>query len=247
MKSRSSLDGTRSLKGGRQPVGLGADEGCGWYVRHVWAREVLGRVRWIGGGSGAGKTTIARRIASDHNGTLYSTDDVMADHARRLAPGEAPLLQAFREGSMDDRWVHRSPAEMLASFHWYAGEGFELIAEDLAAATRRGAAVVAEGFRLLPQLVAPLLEDSSDAVWLLPTPAFRRAAFEQRGTLWDIPSRTNNPERALSNLLERDAMFTDRLRFDIDRLGLTAIDVDVGDSEDVLLDVVTSALRPLAS
>jgi 2-phosphoglycerate kinase len=217
-----------------------------WYVRVVPARERMGRVRWVGGGSGAGKTTIARRIASTHHSALYSTDDVMAEHADRVTPTEAPRLQAFRNGSMDDRWVHGSPSEMLDSFHWYAGEGFELIVEDLAVAARDGSAVVAEGFRLLPHLVAPLLADPSDAVWLLPTPEFRRAAFEQRGTLWDIASRTSNPERALSNLLERDAMFTDRLRTDLDRLGLLAIEVNVGDSEDDALDRVLGALRPLA-
>ncbi|CAB4605014.1 MAG: hypothetical protein F2534_23645 [Actinobacteria bacterium] len=219
---------------------------AGWYVRGVPAREFMGRVRWIGGGSGAGKTTIARRIASTHNATLYSTDDVMAEHASRLTPTEAPLLQAFRNGSMDDRWVRGSPSEMLASFHWYAGEGFELIVDDLATATHTGKAAVAEGFRLLPNLVAPLLADPRDAAWLLPTPEFRRSAFEHRGTLWDIASRTSKPERALSNLLERDAMFTDRLRNDLDRLGLRAIEVDIGDSEDELLDRVMSALRPLA-
>ena len=205
----------------------------------------MGRVRWIGGGSGAGKSTIARRIASSVGASLYSTDDVMAEHARRLTPVEAPLLHAFREASMDDRWVHRSPSEMLGTFHWYAGEGFELIAHDLTDTPRKGAAVIAEGFRLLPDLVAPLLAEPRDAVWLLPTPAFRRAAFEQRGTLWDIASRTSDPERALSNLLERDAMFTDRLRNDLDRLGLLAIEVDVGDSEDDVHDRVMCALRPL--
>lgn len=84
-------------------------------------------------------------------------------------------------------------------------------------------------------------------MWLLPTPAFRRAAFEQRGTLWDIPARTSDPERALSNLLERDALFTDRLREDLERLGLIAIEVDIDDSEEDLHDRVRGALRPLAS
>lgn len=209
------------------------------------AREGMGRVRWIGGGSGAGKTTIARRIASSTGATLYSTDDVMTEHARRLTPTQAPLLQTFREASMDDRWVHRTPAEMLASFHWYAGEGFGLVIDDLTSVTRDGTTVVVEGFRLLPHLVAPLLADRSDAVWLLPSPAFRRASFEQRGTLWDIASRTSDPERALANLLERDAMFTDRLRHDVGRLGLLAIGIDVGDTENDVHDCVINALRPL--
>ena len=206
--------------------------------------EILGRVRWIGGGSGAGKTTIARRIAAIHHATLYSTDNVMADHAGRLTPEQAPLLHSFRDASMDDRWLHRSPVEMLTSFHWYEGEGFELIASDLSAATDDGTFAVAEGFRLLPHLVAPLLADRTDAVWLLPTPAFRRAAFEHRGTLWEISSRTSDPERALANLLERDAMFTDRLRSDVSRLGLVAIEIDVGVTESALLDQVVDALRP---
>lgn len=209
------------------------------------AREGMGRVRWIGGGSGAGKTTIARRIASSTGATLYSTDDVMTEHASRLTPTQAPLLQAFREASMDERWVHRTPAEMLASFHWYAGEGFGLVIDDLAASTGAGTTVVVEGFRLLPHLVAPLLADRSDAVWLLPTATFRRAAFEQRGTLWDIASRTSDPERALANLLERDAMFTDRLRDELDRLGLLAIEIDVGDTEDDVHASVMNALRLL--
>ena len=42
-------------------------------------RERLGHVYWIGGGSGAGKSTIARRVAERHGLHLYATDDVMPD------------------------------------------------------------------------------------------------------------------------------------------------------------------------
>lgn len=65
------------------------------------------------------------------------------------------------------------PATMLETFHWFQGEGFNLIVEDLLDLPReRG--IVAEGFRLLPRLVDPLLPVQSRAVWLLPTPDFRR-------------------------------------------------------------------------
>ncbi len=201
-------------------------------------------MRWVGGGSGAGKTTIARRVAAVSGAALCSTDDVMAEHARRLTAAEAPLLHAFREASMDDRWVTRSPAVMLESFHWFAGEGFSLITDDLAGATANGSAVIAEGFRLLPHLVVPLLADRREAVWLLPTPEFRRAAFEQRGTVWEIASKTSDPERALSNLLQRDRLFTDRLRTELDDLGLQAIDVDICDSEDDVHERVIETLLP---
>jgi hypothetical protein len=92
----------------------------------------------------------------------------MGDHARRSTPEDAPYLQQFLAMDMDQRWVHRSPQVMLEEFHWYRGEAFDLMVEDLVALPAdRG--VVAEGFRLLPELVAPLLPDLRRAVGLLPT------------------------------------------------------------------------------
>jgi hypothetical protein len=93
----------------------------------------LRHVYWIGGGSGAGKSTIARRIATRHGLRLYVTDDVMADHAGRSAPEESPFLAEFAAMDMDERWVNRSPETMLETFHWFGGEGFGSIVEDLLA------------------------------------------------------------------------------------------------------------------
>ena len=52
-------------------------------------RARLRHVRWIGGGSGAGKSTIARRVAGRHGLRVYATDDAMPDHDRRLTPHSA--------------------------------------------------------------------------------------------------------------------------------------------------------------
>ena len=198
-------------------------------------------VYWIGGGSGAGKSTVARHLAARFGRSVYATDDVMNEHARRSTVQDAPQLHAFGAMDMDERWVSRSPSTMLDSFHWYRGEAFAPVVDDLLRLPP-GARVVAEGFRLLPHLVAPLLAHREHAVWLLPSPEFRRAALEDRGTLWAVPRRTSDPPRALRNLLERDAMFTDRLREEAARLGLAAIEVDVGTGEDELTTSVARAL-----
>ena len=139
---------------------------------------------------------------------------------------------------MDERWVNRSPEAMLETFHWFRGEGFGLIVEDLLDLPAEPG-VIAEGFRLLPHLVEPLLAALGHAVWLLPTPGFRRAAFASRGSLWEIAGKTGNPHRALHNLLERDRMFTDRLRGDLQHLGLPAIEIDTAMTEDDLARRVT--------
>lgn len=205
----------------------------------VSVSSVLQHVYWIGGGSGAGKTTIARRIAAQHGLRVYATDDVMADHARRSTPEDSPLLHRFMAMDMDERWVNRPPKTLLETFHWFQGEGFNLIIEDLLCFSREPGVIV-EGFRLLPRLVQPLLSVSTRAVWLLPTPAFREAVVKSRGgSAWGFLARTTDPERALRNLLERDRMFTEILREETARLELPAIEVDTTMTEDELVRRVT--------
>jgi 2-phosphoglycerate kinase len=201
-------------------------------------RARLQHVYWIGGGSGAGKSTIARRIAAQHGLHVYSTDEVMPDHASRSTPEDAPYLNRFKTMDMDERWVNRSPVIMLETFHWFRGEGFGLIVEDLLRLLA-DTGVIAEGFRLLPYLVKPLLAEPGHAVWLLPTPEFRRAAFDRRG--WEIPRKTSDPELAQRNLLERDRIFTDRLVDETKRLELPVIKIDTAMNEGELDRQVTQA------
>jgi 2-phosphoglycerate kinase len=206
-------------------------------------QEQLQHVYWIGGGSGAGKSTIARRIAIQHGLRVYSTDDVMADHARRSSREDSPLLQQFMAMDMDERWVNRSPITMLETFHWFQGEGFNLIIED-SLRLPRDTGVIVEGFRLLPHLISTLLSVRSHAVWLLPTPNFHESVIESRGgSAWSFLGKTSDPERALRNLLERDRLFTDLLRNETSRLGLHAIEVSTTTTEDDLVKRVTDLFQ----
>jgi 2-phosphoglycerate kinase len=198
----------------------------------------LRHVYWIGGGSGAGKSTIARQVADRHGLRVYSSDDAMPDHGGRFTPQDAPLLTRFMAMGMDERWLQRSPETMLESFYWFQGELFGLIVEDLLAVPA-GSGVIAEGFRLLPRLVKPLLTEPGHAIWLLPTPEFRRAAFASRGSLWKIAGKTSDPETALAKLLERDRRFTRLLYEETKRLELPAIEIDTTLSEDELAQRVT--------
>ncbi|MFF1839048.1 hypothetical protein ACFVXE_33445 [Streptomyces sp. NPDC058231] len=202
-------------------------------------RARLRHVRWIGGGSGAGKSTIARRLADKYGWQLYSTDDAMADHSRRTTAEDAPFLHRFIAMDMDERWVDRTPDTMLETFHWFRGEGFGLIVEDLLRLPGEPGVVV-EGFRLLPHLVRPLLAEPDHAVWLLPTPEFRRAAILGREAPGEgFIRRTRDPEKAGRNLAERDGMFTDRIREETERLGLRTVEVGTTMTEDDLAERVT--------
>ena len=184
----------------------------------------LRHVYWLGGGSGAGKSTVARRLAASCGMRLYSTDEAMADHSSRCKPEDCPFLTAFKEMDMDERWLNRPPVLMLETFHWFRGEAFNFIIEDLLTFPA-DQGVIVEGHRLLPRLVRPLLRVRSQAAWLIPTPEFRLAAFTSRGTLMDIAGKTSAPHRALDNLLRRDDMFTDLVEREAKEEGLSVINV----------------------
>lgn len=198
----------------------------------------LGGVRWIGGGSGAGKSTVARLLGERSGVPVVQTDLSLHEHA--AASAGAPLVDRFVGMSMDERWVDRDPAVMLATFPWFAGDGFELLVEGLPPERP----LLVEGFRLLPRLVAPLLGGDGRAVWLLPAPAMRERAFADRAAegraFW---LRTSDPGRALANVLERDRLFTERLRQECAALRLPVVDVDGSEGASAVAERVAELLR----
>jgi hypothetical protein len=177
----------------------------------------------VGGGSGAGKSTVAHQLAERH-GLLLHHVEPPSKYLARSTSASAPLLHAFAAMSMDERWINRSLQVMFETFHAFHGECFDLVVEDVLALPDDP--VLVEGFSLLPRLVAPLLDNRQRAIWLLPSPAFRRSAFESRGSTWTIPNKTSDPQRALENLLARDALFTEALCRQTAAHQLPSLDVD---------------------
>ncbi len=196
----------------------------------------------MGGGSGAGKTTVTRLLAERFDVCVYSTDAAIGVHSARLESTAAPLLKRFRGMSMDQRWVSPDPATMYRSFPWFHGEGFDLVLDDL----RRmptDRVVIAEGFRLLPRLVRPQLSDLRHGVWLLPTPDFREAAFARRRGADAFWMRTTDPAQALANVLERDRLFTEELTNQTQHTGVQAFHVDGGRTIDEMVDELAQQFR----
>jgi hypothetical protein len=134
-------------------------------------------------------------------------------------------MEAWNRRTLDETWVDLPVEELLEATLAYSRERIELIAEDLAALSR-GATVVAEGFQLTPEAVAPLLESPRQAVWLLPTPDFRRKTLMGRPHAWTTPERTRDPKRAQANRIERDGLLVERFREQAAGRGLHVVYVD---------------------
>jgi hypothetical protein len=80
----------------------------------------------LGGMSGVGKTTAARRVARRYDLWLYSIDARTWKHAEAM---QVPALTM----SPDEMWLERSPDQMAQDFLDEADERFALIKDEVAA------------------------------------------------------------------------------------------------------------------
>lgn len=120
-------------------------------------------VLWIGGATGAGKTSISRALAYRHDLQLYNVDHRTYEHVARAA--RPPVFT----------WDH--PPDVLADrFVAYAHERFALVLEDLKALPAMPGAI-AEGPFLLPSLVPP----GTPSLFLVPTPERLMTTAAERG------------------------------------------------------------------
>jgi hypothetical protein len=201
----------------------------------VRSSDRIPNVFWLGGGCGAGKTTIARVLTRRLDLRLYPVDGYTYAHAERSKLGGFPLNRAVAEMPPEQRWA-RPAAELAGWFAEVAAERLELIVADLRDLAG-GPTVVVEGPQLLPDLIAPLMQSSGHGLWLLPTPEFGQHGIAGRragGLTGEAAQRRR----------DRDVLLTDMNRQQVQRHGLMSADVDGNRS---LADTIDMVGRLLAS
>jgi hypothetical protein len=158
------------------------------------SRDVVGPacecVGWIGGGTGSGKTTVARALASRHGLRLFPIDAFWYAHTARLNSGRlnAPEL------TPDEQWLGRPRQEQADAFTVTSRDRMLLAMEDLALLPKQPSTLV-EG----PQVLPDLLPRGAVAVFLIPTKEFQRLVLARRA----LPP-TADPRAALENRIEKD-------------------------------------------
>jgi hypothetical protein len=175
----------------------------------------LSHVLWIGGPQGSGKSSIAWELSRRFGLQLYAVDARTWVHEERMPRTE------FSSLSMDERWVDPEPPQMLEWFLTTSRHRFRLVLEDLAALPDAPGAVV-EGPQLFPPLVAAVLRDRGQALFLLPEPDDMRRRLLDRGGL----PGTSDPDRARSNATERDLLIAESFEQDVRTLQLPYLRVD---------------------
>jgi len=169
----------------------------------------MGSHLWIGGATDAGKTTVARRLARLHALALFECDRRDAAEHQRIA-AVSPAYRTFLDMDVEARWVTTTPQWLLENTLTSFAERFPLILQSIHELARRGRPVLAEGWDLTPDLVAPHLDDPRRAIWLIPTEAFKRRSWAAR----DKPSfrrQVSDPERAVHNAFARDVLLGEEI------------------------------------
>lgn len=189
------------------------------------AKAAFAHVLWLGGASDSGKTTVARMLAERHRWQLYPCDLHEHNHfIARADPVRQPTMYGGLGKSVDEQWVRTTPDDLFCNILATNDERFPMILEDLRVMPRRPPILV-EGPRLFPRLVTPLLTDSHQAIWLLPTEEFARESAARR----DKPQgrfRSSDPERYGRNFLGREALLRAYIRREVQERGLTSIEID---------------------
>lgn len=185
--------------------------------------DALSHVYWIGGAPDSGKTSVAAELEQRLGTQVYNYDRSDAVHHLRLSQNRDEDAD-FLTQSLDERWLRSTPGELFDRAVRSFQKRFPFMLEDLLALPK-SRPIIAEGFGLLPDLLAPLLSSRRNAIWLIPTDTFKRTSILRRNK----PSfrlETSDPDRARNNLVERDAMLADFVRRQAQERNLKIVEVD---------------------
>ncbi|AQQ54854.1 hypothetical protein [Planococcus lenghuensis] len=191
--------------------------------------QQLSHVYWIGGSPCAGKTSVARLLEEECSFTYYKADDKYDEHALQSNTELHPNMSRIKHLTWGQYWskqfctmpISRQVQESIDIFE----EQFSMVVEDLLKLPD-SSPILVEGSVVLPHKVAPLLADSSQAVWLFPTPEFQFHYYSKREWIHHILRQTENPEQAFTGWMNKEIGFAQQIRQHTDSYGFTSINVD---------------------
>ncbi|MGP4028903.1 hypothetical protein [Actinomadura sp. 3N407] len=204
----------------------------------------LRRALWIGGGQWAGKSTVARLLAVRYGVTAYHYDyqDARGHNDRRIAR-RVKLGRPPRDPDPDATWVNTTPQDMATETLAGFPIRFEWALDDLCALSS-GHPVIAEGWGLRPELVAPIIDSPRQMVVMVPTQEFRARQLRELTRAAALGHDVSDPNRAQHNRLERDRLVADDAVRTAQRLDIRVIEIDGARDANAVADIVAEHFRP---
>ncbi|WP_220447920.1 hypothetical protein [Nonomuraea diastatica] len=204
----------------------------------------LRRALWIGGGQWAGKSTVARLLATRYGVTAYHYDyhDARGHNDRRIARRVA-FGEPVTEPDLDAEWVRTTPEDMAAATLAGFPDRFGWALDDLRGLVS-GHPIIAEGWGLRPELVSPLLDSPRRMIVMVPAPEFRRHQIRVLPRAVALGHAVSDPARAQANRLTRDELVADDAVRSAHRLGIRVLEVDGSCDADAIAEIVAEHFGP---
>lgn len=202
-------------------------------------------VRWICGGTGAGKSTVSHLLVERYGLAVYDGDTAGVSKYQDVDERRRPYMAALARMTREEASTGRTAEEVFEQMPSRHGETFPFVRDDLLAMTGQGTVLV-DDFSIRPFEIAPLLTWPEQAVFLLPTPEFRRLALTERYSDLDR-ARANwgnvDIKKALENRLARDHYWDEETRTLAAEHGLPVIDIDGTTPPDDIADDLAARFR----
>ena len=187
---------------------------------------------WVGGGQGAGKTTLSWQLSRANDLPLHRVDLWAYDHQARLPAGD----------SLDEQ-LARGPEAAADAFESVSRLRLRLVLDDILARDLGKVPVIVEGPQLMPGFADRL--PPGLGVWLVPDPARTRVVREERLAKEEALAAGPAAGRwRVQRLLQRDALIAGRIRASAAQSGRPVIEVPPAPDWPAIAAAVESALAP---
>lgn len=187
---------------------------------------------WIGGGQGAGKTTLSWDLSRANDLPLHRVDSWAYDHLARMPEGD----------SLDEQ-LARGPGAAADAFESHSRLRLELVLADIAARDLGQVPALVEGPQLMPGFAAQV--PPGWCVWLLPDQARTRVTREERLAAEEtLAGRPVARRSRISLVSQRDAILTSRIRESAILAGRPVIEVPPSPDWPAIAAAARTALAP---
>jgi shikimate kinase len=198
-------------------------------------------VLWIGGATDSGKTTVSRIIAEKNGFQIYNYDRRDLPQIQQLAQSN-PKYKNFLTASMDEKWVHPEPEDLLQFTLQAFRDRFPLVIEELTALPKEPMIVV-EGHGLIPELVVPVLSSNHHAIWLVPSEEFKLASMKRRYKP-SFLDETTDKDRAIKNVLTRDMLLAELVMAQVQSFGQKVLQIDGSRTVEEVAIIIEEYFKP---
>ena len=192
---------------------------------------------WIGGAPWAGKSTVANLLAARHGLTAYHYDYHDArGHLERRAARRARTGAPYGEYPGPD-WAGSTPEALAEECLTIFADRLGFVFDDLRALVSPHP-VLAEGFGLRPEALAPMLDAPDHMIVMVPTEEFRQHQIRTLPRAGALSADLSDPALAQANRVQRDRLLAEHAVRAARQHGVHVLDVDGSHDVEAVADEV---------